>query len=227
MKTKKWLVPSAIILIVASTFSCFFVGKSILAHKKTNKQAITFQKNNESITTNAPARNNSNKELRVQDYFPSKTMTKQFSGGYENQGFKYTIDKIDEDKVQVKEVNSGTGAILIYQVSDNDIRLIFGSEVPDGKFKENYIGTVQPNDDKIILKAPLEVGTKWNDKDDSDSKYEITGINVEVKTPAGTFTAVEVTFLRGDIQTKSYYVKDLGLVKTSTIGNESELIKVE
>lgn len=224
MKAKKWLVPSVILLIVSIAFGCLFVGKSILAHKKSNKQAITLEKNNESV---ALAINNRNKELRIQDYFPSKIITKQFSGGYENQGFKHIIDKVDEDKVQVKQVDSGTGSILIYQVSDNDIRLIYSSEVPDGKFKENYIGTVQPNDDRIILKSPLEVGTKWNDKDDANSKYEITGVNVEVKTPAGTFAAVEVTFFRGDFQTKNYYVKDLGLVKSSTIGSESELIKVD
>jgi hypothetical protein len=223
MKIKKWLVPSVIILIVAITFGGFVVGKSILSHKKSNKQVITKQKNNEDITTNSHAKNN---ELRVKDYFPSRIMTKQFSGGYENQGFKHTIDKIDEDKVQIKQIDSGTGVILIYQVSDNDIRLIFSSEVADGKFKENYIGTVQPNDDKIILKSPLEVGTKWTDKDDADSKYEITGINVGVKTPAGTFDAVEVTFFRGEFQTKSYYVKGLGLVKRSGY-SEEVLIKIE
>ena len=212
MKTKKWLIPSVILLIIAIAFGGFLVGKSILALKKSNKQAITNPKNN------------GNKELRVQDYFPSKTMTKQFSGGYENQGFKHIIDKIYEDKFQVKQVDSGTGVIFIYQVSDNDIRLIYSHEVSDGKFQENYIGTVQPNSDKIILKAPLEVGTKWTD--DADGKYEITGINVGVKTPAGRFVAVEVTFLRGDFKTKSYYVKGLGLVKSSGY-SEDVLVKIE
>ena len=152
MKTKKWLVPSVILLSIVIASSGILVGKSILAYKKSNKQVITIQANNESITTNDPTKNNPNKELRVQDYFPSKTMTKQFSGGYENQGFKQITDKIDEDKVQVKQMDSGTGVILIYQVSQNDIRLIFSREVSDGKFKENYIGTVEPNDDRIILK---------------------------------------------------------------------------
>jgi hypothetical protein len=225
MKTKKWLIPSVILLIIAIAFGGFFVGKSLLSLKKSNKQAITKPKGNENITTNALAKNNENKELRVQDYFPSKTIKMYFSGGFENGGYTNIIDKIDKDKVQLKSLNTGSGGIAIYQISENDIRLIFRREVPDQNFEENYIGTFKPNTDEIILKAPLEVGTKWTDN--ADGKYKITGINVSTKTPAGTFSSIEVTFLRGDFEVKIYYAKDLGIVKRSSIGNESELIKVE
>jgi hypothetical protein len=178
------------------------------------------------ITTNFRSKNGGNNDIRVQDYFPRKTMTKQFSGGFENGGYKHIIDKIDKDKVQVKQLDTATATILIYQVSENDIRLIFRNEEPDGKFKENYIGIVKPNVDEIILKSPLEVGTQWTDN--SDGKYEITGINVGVKTPVGTFSTVEVTLLRGGSEVKMYYAKDFGLVKrTIKDYSEDELIRIE
>lgn len=173
------------------------------------------------ITLNYPAKNGESQELKVQDYFPRKTMIKEFNGG-----FKHIIDKIHQDKVQVKQLDIATGVILIYKVSENDIKLIFRSEEPDGKFKDNYIETVKPNISEVILKSPLEVGTKWINNE--DMTYEITGINVRVTTPAGKFSGVEVTSIRDSFEVKRYYVKDFGLVKTSIkgYGNE-ELVKVE
>jgi hypothetical protein len=178
------------------------------------------------ITLNYPTKNDESQELRVQDYLPRKIMIKKFSGGFENGGFKHIIDKVYEDKVQVKQLDTATGVILIYQVSENDIKLIFRSEEPNGKFKEDYIETVKPNTSEIILKSPLEVGTKWSDN--AGMRYEITGINVTVITPAGKFSAVEVTSLRDSFEVKRYYVRDFGLVKTSIKGyGDEELVKVE
>jgi hypothetical protein len=178
------------------------------------------------ITLKYPAKNDESQELRVEDYFPKKTMIKHFSGGFENGGFKHIIDKIHKDKVQVKQIDTGTGVICIYQVSENDITLIFTKEESDGKFKGDYMESLKANTSDVILKAPLEVGAKWSD--DTDMKYEITGINVEVVTPAGKFSAVEVTEIRDSFEVKRYYAKDLGLVKTSIKGyGEDELIKIE
>lgn len=178
------------------------------------------------IAINLNFKNEENKDIRVQDYFPSKTMIKQFSGGFENGGYRHIIDKIDKDKVQIKQLDTATAVILIYQVSDKDIRLILKNEEPDGKFKKDYIGIVKPNVDEIILKSPLVVGTQWTDN--SDGKYEITGVNVGVRTPVGMFSTVEVMSLKGGSEVKMYYAKGLGLVKrTIKEYGEDELIKVE
>jgi uncharacterized ubiquitin-like protein YukD len=85
------------------------------------------------ITINFRSKNGGNKDIRVQDYFPRKTMIKQFSGGFENGGYKHIIDKIDKDKVQVKQLDTGTA--LIYQVCENDIRLIFRNKNLKGSLK--------------------------------------------------------------------------------------------
>lgn len=165
------------------------------------------------------------KELLVKAFFPTKTMIKRFSGGFENSGFTHTIDIVNQDKVQVKQLDAGTGVIFVYQISVNEIRLIFNREVSDGNFEENYINSIKNNADKVILKAPIKVGTNW-----SDSKggiYEITGVDVQLNTPAGIFDTIEVTFRKGDFEIKRYYAKDIGLVKSSTKGySEDELIEI-
>ncbi|MBU3142531.1 hypothetical protein [Clostridium sp. CF012] len=178
------------------------------------------------ITISSCAKNSKDTVLRIQDYFPKKGMIKKFSGGFENSGFTQIIDKINGNKFQIKQQDTATGVILIYQVSDTDIRLIFSKEEPEGKFKENYIGLVEPNANDIILKTPLEVGTRWTDA--SELKYEITGINVPVNAPAGSFSAIEVTSIRDTFKSKMYYAKDLGLVKRTIEGySEDELIKID
>lgn len=179
------------------------------------------------ITTSSCAKSSKIPDLRVEDYFQNKNMIKHFSGGFENGGFKQITDKIEKDKIQVVQQDTGTSVILIYQISaNNNISLIYRKEELGGKSKENYIGIVNPNADDIILKAPIEVGTSWTDN--LDIKYEITGINVAVNTPAGTFSAVEVTSLKDAFKSKMYYAKDLGLVKRTIEGSgEDQLIKVE
>jgi hypothetical protein len=171
-------------------------------------------------------------EPMVRDYFPSKPVKKYFTGGFENGGFTHTFEKFEGDKVQVEQFDTAVGIALIYQISDEHIRKIYGGEMPDGKHEEDYIGKVQANSNDVILKAPLVVGTKWtNDKGD---KYEISEVNVKVKTPAGTFNTVEVTvkYSGWDSVNKFYYAKDLGLVKSSIISNkgltmDDLLIKIE
>jgi hypothetical protein len=171
-------------------------------------------------------------ELKVQDYFPSKPVKKYFTGGFENGGFTHTFEKFEGDKVQVKQFDTAVGIALIYQISDEHIRKIYAGEMPDGKHDEDYIGKVQANSNDVILKGPLVVGTKWtNDKGD---KYEISGVNVNVKTQAGTFNTVEVTvkYTGWDTVNKFYYAKDLGVVKSSIILDkglimDDLLIKIE
>lgn len=166
-------------------------------------------------------------ELRVQDYFPKKTMKKYFSGGFENEGGSTeTIDKFEGDKVQAKQLDNATGVAIVYRVTEEDIRIIFSAEVGDGKFKDDYIGTTKANRNDIILKAPLAVGTQWSN--DGDGKHEITGVNIKVKTPAGTFRTIEVTYTSGEYVSKKYYAKDLGIVKSSSkVSVDSLLIKIE
>ena len=168
----------------------------------------------------------------VKDFFPKETMVKEFSGGYEDQECYYTIDKIDKDKLQMKAFDTLTQEkqALVLQASEDSIKILSIKVEYDGKFDEDYLESVKPNCNQILLKAPLKVGTHWNET--LDTEYKITGINVKTKTPAGSFYTVEVTvFSDGVEEGKIYYAKGLGTVKKvfkkfEGTGEET-LVKVE
>lgn len=171
------------------------------------------------------ASDNQEDVLNVSDYFPQVEMTLEYSGGFENGGFTQIVDQIEGDKVQIKHIDTGAYLAMIYQVTDQYIKLIYTEEVSGEGFKENYLESFNPNRDQIILSEPLEVGFKWIV---DDSQYEITAKDVEVTTPAGTFSTIEVTQSRDEFEVKSYYAKELGLVKRIIEGyGVDELISVE
>ncbi len=162
--------------------------------------------------------------MEVDDFFPKQVMTKKFSGGFENEGFTHTIDKIENGKLQIKQTDSAMPTILVYEISKESIKLIYSQEIHDIKFGENYIENIESNRKDIIIKAPIKKGTKWTDE---EGKYEITGVDVEITTPAGDFNTLEVTFTRNDFEVKRYYAKDIGLVKSIIDGLEDELIEIK
>lgn len=197
MKKKKWLEIIIVVLIIA---------------------LIVLLKSNISS-------DNQEEVLNVSDYFPQVEMTLEYSGGFENAGFTQIVDRIEGDKVQIKHIDTGAYLAMVYQVTDEYIKLIYAEEVSGEGFKENYLESFNPNRGQIILSEPLEVGFKWTV---DDSQYEITGTNVEITTPAGTFNTIEVIQIRDEFEVKSYYAKELGLVKRIIEGyGVDELISVE
>lgn len=173
------------------------------------------------IIYNVTQRANGDNNYSVAEYFPDKEMIKVFDGGYENSGSIQIFDEFQDDRLQMRLVNHGTGVVMIYKTSDNDLKIIFSKETED--MAEGYLD-YPSNRDSIILKGPIKKGTKWS-SDGGD--YEITGVDVNVTTPAGEFKALEVTYKRDDYKYKSYYAKGLGLVKTEDEFFPSQLIRIE
>ena len=147
----------------------------------------------------------------VAAYFPREKMIKVFEGGFENEGMIHVIDRIGRNRIQVKQIDYGTGAALLYQVGNNEARWIYAQEVH--LFEDNYLRQ-RPNRDILMLKGPLRMGTSW--EDETGASYAITGVNVSVDTPAGEFRTIEVTFRRGEFEMKRYYARGMGEVKTQT-----------
>lgn len=137
----------------------FTPSNSIIKYEQNH---ITVIDTNTSKTYSFDLKISKDDELTIRDYFPNKTMTKKFSGGFENSGYTNTIYKIEGDKVQINKTNTGGAFVSIYQISNDDIRLIFTSEVPDEELQKDYIKTFKPerdDDGRVILKSPLKVGT--------------------------------------------------------------------
>jgi len=162
------------------------------------------------------------KAAKVSDYFPSKIITKTFSGGFENEGTKHVVLSVENNQVQILQEDTGTNLIMVYEVTDNQIKMIFSEEEYYSKKK---IDKVIPNRNSIIIKAPLEVGNKW--EHEFAGFLEITAVDLEVNTPAGKFNALEVTYSFEDYTTKYYYAKELGLVKTISDFATTKLLKVK
>lgn len=159
----------------------------------------------------------------VKDFMPNKPMIKLFNGDFENAGRVEVLDKVSGNKYQIKFVNTGTGGVGVYETKEDEIREVY-SIVGIEEFEESYLNK-KSNSNDLILKGPIEKGTKWSNT--KNELYEITGIDIKVKTPAGTYNTIEVTYKNGDYESKHYYAKGLGIVKTATEIYPSELIEVD
>lgn len=159
-------------------------------------------------------------------YFPPKNVKMIYNGGFEGGGYSRTTEFIEGNKVQTKEISTGASVVVVYVLSEEAVTIIFEKEV-NGQEK-SYINTA-PNTNRIVLKAPIKVGTTW--EQDERRQSTITGVGVEVSTPAGRYNTVEVTTAIENAVMKDYYAQDIGLVKSTYKSGDyelqSELIKVE
>jgi hypothetical protein len=151
------------------------------------------------------------KDSNLLKYYPTKEMVKIFKSKSQNEGFTHIVDRIEGNKVQIKQVDLLTRVAMVYEIAENYIKLVFTEEVGNNDFKENYIQGLQPNREDYILKAPLAVGTKWYD--DIGGVFEIIKTNAIVETSAGTFETLVVRYTNDDFTVKEYYSADVGLVK--------------
>jgi hypothetical protein len=153
-------------------------------------------------------------------YFPlAQGNTWQYLGeGNEYAGFKRTVLYTKENLAQVQENNGGTIIMSVFQTTDESItRIYFQGEVYDNT---NFLDQ-QPNDNTIILKAPLQVGTTWKNKNET---REIVDTNATVNTPAGEFKnclKVKLTYPESTIY--EYYQAGVGLVKREFLSEGFEV----
>ncbi|WP_427339964.1 hypothetical protein [Caloranaerobacter sp. DY30410] len=171
---------------------------------------------NEMINTN-------NTTINIREYVPKNNLVKVFNGGFEGYGKIYIVNEINESMYQINQIDYGTCLVSIYKKTNDYIKLIYRSEVDS--FDKNYLNK-ELNENDIVLQTPIKVGTKWKNEDNTE--YEITGVNVDVNTPSGYYSTLEVTIRKNDIEIKKYYAKGIGLVKSISNGyvNE-ELVKIE
>ncbi len=114
----------------------------------------------------------------------------------------------------------------IQQVILTDENIIKGQSkitIEDGKVTKGIIESSKDKyknrlnidlEEEIILKDPITLGNKWKNK-------EITGVDLLLNTPLGEFKAIEVTKTMDNVVEKSYYTKDIGLIKKIKETNSS------
>lgn len=155
------------------------------------------------------------------DYFP---LTKGSSWEYEGAGnefasFKREVIFTDQKRAQIRENNGGTVSTAIFETTGNAVsRIFFQAETYD---KVNLLDR-QPNDNTIILQAPLKEGNKWGE---SDRQREIVDTNAVVETPAGKFEKCIKVKISGKNSTVFEYFKEgIGMVKREFHSGNEQVI---
>ena len=100
------------------------------------------------------------------------------------------------------------------------------SAVSDREDVQGYYIGYPGSEYYLELAYPVKAGYKWDGYGDYPDYYQITGVDLTVETPAGTFFDVaEVTTVEGWV---GYYAPRVGLIKQIHDGKiKLELVKIE
>ncbi|MCZ0716829.1 GerMN domain-containing protein [Aerococcus kribbianus] len=187
------------------------------SQSQSQERSLTNQ--NETTTSQAATESQdkpSQEESKVSDYYPlTANYQAHFQGeGNEFSSFDRVYDFIEDNYVQSRTDNSGTSVMEIVRVGEDRVDLI--TTQPEFYIRENYIPRFKDQAaEKTLLKAPLEVGTNW---DNSDEHREITALDQDIKLANGdSVPSIEVTVTGEGMVSKEYYAKDYGLVYEETV----------
>ncbi|SHJ45590.1 GerMN domain-containing protein [Parasporobacterium paucivorans] len=150
-------------------------------------------------------------EHKLAEYYPflNNVMYTYQGEGNEFAFFTLSVDVYNETRVQTRMNNGGTEIVNVIEVSSDRITRILSR--PECYYREGFLPKT-PEMKDVLLEAPLVKGNEWTAAD--GSRRYISGTDVEVVTPAGTFHAVEVVTERAGDTNKDYYAPGIGLVKT-------------
>lgn len=145
---------------------------------------------------------------------PDVHMVYQGSGN-EFASFETWVEYVSKDAVQLRVETGGTVSSVVYTARED--ALVMTASRGEEYGRANLIGQAAKED--ILIKEPIAVGTEWQ----SEGKTRrITGVDVEVTVPLGTYKALEVTTKTAAGTVKDYYAKGVGLIKTVFTPSEDE-----
>ena len=172
--------------------------------------------------------NKSKPQYKISDFYPFKENIRM---KYEGIGNEYAeqdiyVDFIRNDRIQLRVINPGTTACQIIENKNGELRFI--KSVGEFYYRDDLTG-VKNNKYEILIKEPIKAGNTWTLPD--GTKRYISKLDTDVTVPYGKFKALEITTEEKDAKVYTYYVKNLGLVKTLYKFNngtiETNLSKVE
>jgi len=174
-------------------------------------------------TPNENTENNQNLNYTINDFYPFNNNIKlTFEGtGIEYASFIQYVDFVKENKIQIRKNNGGTETVSVLENKDGELKIVFSKS--ECYFRENFL-TKPQNQSLVLLKEPLVKGTSWTLPD--GSKRQITNVDVDISTPAGTFKCIEVTTEHSDSTVTDYYGLNKGLVKTVFKSKDMEVTSV-
>ncbi|MDR2167220.1 MAG: GerMN domain-containing protein [Clostridiales bacterium] len=149
---------------------------------------------------------------------------------YEMEGPGFTTDFttfnsfVRENRMQRLLIMHGGGSMVeVIEMIDGRVVYIIGRSEADGI--SPYIDITDENFEMFYVIFPdnLELGTRWRShplNEGSRAVKEITGVDVRISTPAGTFNTIEITSTGqddGDFHvepvTRAFFAEGIGMVK--------------
>ncbi|MGH4051715.1 MAG: peptidoglycan-binding protein [Clostridium sp.] len=155
----------------------------------------------------------------IKDYFVNKENTKYVYEGIGSDYASYSVfvDYLAGNLVQLRHADGGMDIIRVLENKDGKLTMLLSME---SDYRENF--TNNPiSKSEVLLQEPLIKGTTWTISD--NRKRYISNVEANVTTPLGKYKALEVTTEGTSTKNLDYYVPNIGLVKTVSISNGSEI----
>ena len=196
-------------------------------------KSVNDQSSQENKATDKSAEESNDKSEAVNEleqWLPKTPNVERIYAGEGNEYAEFSTypQFITEDSIQFKNQNPGIISYHIYEYREDRIVETFTHH--GGLMRDDFANTAKTSDsegEEIILKAPIEVGTQWEDRE--GQTVEITATDLDLDTPEGIVKGIEVTTTTIDQdgyegKIHRYYGKDIGLVKEVTeLGSDVEM----
>lgn len=168
---------------------------------------------------------NDRRRVELKDYYPAQENSLYVYAGSGNEYAAYVMsfDFIDTDNnlMQTRTNNGGTETVRVIQIEEDKISIV--TAVNECYYRDNLLKKEFESEKKeILLMEPLEKGTKWTLPD--GRKRYISGIDLEIATPMGTYPALEVTTESEDSKVLDYYSPSIGLIKSIFVSGDMEVV---
>jgi hypothetical protein len=153
-------------------------------------------------------------------FCPIRENTRYVYEGTGNEFASYDVwtDYTSEGRVQQRVNNGGTELARVLAIEDGQLKKVYARE--EAYYRENLLGKTGGSEE-ILLMEPIAEGTSWRLPD--SRVRTITDTTAEIRTPAGTYTAVEVVTEGNDGRTADYYAQNIGLVLSVFTSGETEV----
>ncbi len=181
----------------------------------------TSEETTQKMTEEISGKTTEKKTYTLADYYPFlyNTMYTYYGEGNEYASFNMSFDAFNEARVQTRSNNGGTEKVDVIEINNGRLTRIFSRD--ECYYRENFLSK-EPEMRDVLLMEPLVIGTEWT-ASDGRRRY-ISGTDVKVITPAGTFHAVEVITEGDNDKNVDYYAPGSGLVKTVWESQEGYMV---
>lgn len=207
-KMKKVIIAINLILLLALLSGCNKEDKG-------SKDITDTASPSPQLATTLPIKEKEDESLKLQDFYPFKADIEYVYQGDGNEYASYLryTDFLDTDnqRIQTRTSNGGTETVRVLEIRDGTLSVI--SRIDECYYRDYILDKeAKVEEAEVLLMEPLVQGTEWTLPD--GRKRYISGTDVEVETPLGSYKALEVTTEDTESILKDYYAYQIGLVKS-------------